>query len=206
MTILLTGFEPWGEWKRNPSGEIATSLVGETIGGATVVSVTMPVVHGEDMGRVVPMLEQHKPSAVISLGLNASATALNVERVAVNLKVVEGEGGPVDEPIVPGGPDAYFATLPTREMVKGIQEAGVPARLSYSAGTFLCNHILYNVLHHMDAAESKAMAGFIHIPRLPEQGLNGGPSMPLDLMRQGVIAAIESAAESIGKQRLGEVS
>jgi pyroglutamyl-peptidase len=199
MTILLTGFEPWGEWKRNPSGEIATSLAGETIGGATVVSVTLPVVHGEDMGRVVPMIEQHKLSAVISLCLNASATALNVERLAVNLKVVEGEGGPVDEPIVPGGPDAYFATLPTREVVKGIQEAGVPARLSYSAGTFLCNHIMYNVLHYLSAEAPETVAGFIHIPRLPEQGLGGGPSMPLDLMRQGVEASIGAVAGFVVK-------
>jgi pyroglutamyl-peptidase len=194
MVILLTGFEPWGEWKRNPSGEIATSLAGETIGGATVVSVTLPVEHGEDVDRVVPLIEKHKPSAVVSLGLNASATALNVERVAVNLRGGDGADGPADAPIVEAGPAAYFATLPTRDMVQGIQKAGVPARLSSSAGTFLCNHIMYNVLHYLSAHGSETIAGFIHIPRLPEQGLGGGPSMPLDLMRRGVSASVETIA------------
>ena len=87
---------------------------------------------------------------------------------------MDGEDGPVESPIVEGGPDAYLATLPTREMVKGIQEAGVPARLSYSAGTYLCNHIMYNILDLLSRRGNATAAGFIHIPRLPEQGLDGG--------------------------------
>jgi pyroglutamyl-peptidase len=201
MKILVTGFEPWGEWKRNPSGEIAASLDGEAIQGATVVSATVPVAHGEDVDRVMPLVEQHRPSAVVSLGLAGGASALNVERVAVNLKVIEGENGPVDARIVENGPDACFSTLPTRDMVQAIKAAGVPARLSYSAGTFLCNHIMYNVLYHLSLKATSTVAGFIHIPRLPEQGLDGGPSMPLDRMRVGVLAGLEAVVAALGDRR-----
>ena len=200
MKILITGFDPWGEWKRNPSGEIASSVGGETIDGCEIVSATLPVVHGEDIGKVGPMIEKHRPSAVLSLGLAAGVSALNVERVAVNLKVVDGADGPVDEPIIVGGPSAYFATLPTREMVEAIRKADVPARLSYSAGTYLCNHIMYNVLHWITDRGEDTLAGFIHIPRLPEQGLDGGPSMPLDLMRSGVVAGLAAVAAFLGNR------
>ena len=209
MKLLLTGFDPWGNWDRNPSGEVAQSLHGTTAGRCEIVSVALPVVHGEDIARVVPMIEMHRPSAVVSLGLSGGAAALHVERVALNMKVVGGEDGqePSDEPVVAGGPAAYFATLPVREMAAAMRAAGVPARLSYSAGTFLCNHIMYQVLHYLSEGGVAVPSGFIHIPQLPEQaaarGSSGG-SMALADIRRGVLAGLEAVAEFLEEKRIDE--
>lgn len=189
MKILLTGFEPWAEWSSNPSGVVAESLHGPSIGGCEVVSAVLPVVHGADIAQVAQRIAEHEPAAVVCLGLHGSASALHVERVGINLKVIDG----VDYPIVEGGPDAYFATLPTRVMVQRMQDAEVPARLTYSAGTFLCNHIMYSVLHLV--AEDDLPAGFIHVPPTPELVLQ--PSMALETIRTGVIAGVTAVVEYI---------
>ena len=173
MKILLTGFEPWANWTRNPSGEIAESLSGADIDGAEVISAVLPVAFGEDMARIAPLIERHHPEAIVSLGLGGRVPALHVERVAINLKVVDDQDFPILE-----GPQAYFATLPTRDMVAAIREAGVPATLHYSAGTFLCNHVMYSVLHYLRGMDLDVPAGFIHLPRLPGQNqedLEGEP-------------------------------
>ena len=200
MKILLTGFEPWGKWDQNPSGEAALSLHGAVVGGHEVVGVTLPVVHGEDFARVTPLIEAHCPAAVVSLGLGGGGTTLNVERVAVNLKVIDGGEGdePGDLPVVEGGPAAYFSTLPTRKMVASMQAAGVPARLSYSAGTFLCNHIMYQVLHYLAERRMEIPAGFVHIPALPEQVAAQGDvrgSMAMEDIRRGILAGLEAVVE-----------
>ena len=190
--ILVTGFEPWGEWTRNPSGEVARSLEGHKVGGMLVVTGIVPVVHGEDIGKVGPLIDEHNPSAILSLGLGESSM-LNVERVAVNLKEIDSEDETLDLPVVEGGPAAYLATLPTRAMVEAIRGQGVPARLSYSAGIFLCNHLMYNVLHYIGARKQDAIAGFIHIPPMPEQVANTDrASMTVDTVRLGVVAALET--------------
>jgi pyroglutamyl-peptidase len=185
LKILVTGFEPWGDRKSNPSGDVAASLDGERFGEAEIVSAVLPVVHGSDTAVTFPLIEEHQPSAVVSLGLGSS-TCLNVERVAVNLKND-------DEPIVAGGPAAYFATLPTRAMAEAIVAGGVPARLSYHAGTFLCNHIMYSVLHHLDEEDRAIPAGFIHLPPTPQlvvdQGQTGA-SMSFEKIREGTVLAL----------------
>jgi pyroglutamyl-peptidase len=195
--ILLTGFEPWGEWTINPSGEVASSLDGHKIGGVSIVTGIVPVVHGEDIETVRPLIEQHDPVAVVSIGLGGSS-GLNVERVAVNIKEIDSDEGTIDLPVVEGGPDAYLSTLPTRDMVEYIRSQGVPTQLSYSAGTFLCNHLMYSVLHHLRASERDVISGFIHIPPMPEQVVGSGrPSMSLDTVRQGVVAALECVEDHI---------
>ncbi len=199
MKILLTGFEPWAEWSSNPSGAVAESLDGSSIGGCEVVSAVLPVVHGADIDRVAPLIAEHEPVAVVCLGLHGSASALHVERVGINLKVIDG----VDYPIAEGGPDAYFATVPTRAMVQQMEDAGVPARLTYSAGTFLCNHIMYSVLHLV--AEDDLPAGFIHMPPTPELVTELGrsqPSMALETIRTGVVAGVTAVVENIKVRRV----
>jgi len=194
--ILLTGFEPWAEWSTNPSGVVAESLDGALIGGCEVISTVLPVIHGGDIAKVAPLIAEYRPEAVVSLGLHGSAAALHVERVGVNLKVIDG----ADSPIVEGGPDAYFATLPTRSMVKRMQQAEVPARLTYSAGTFLCNHIMYSVLHLVAENELEIPAGFIHLPATPELVIELGksqPSMALETIQTGVTAGLMAVAESL---------
>ncbi len=194
MKILLTGFEPWAEWSSNPSGAVAESLDGSSIGGCEVVSAVLPVVHGADIDKVASLVAEYEPVAVVCLGLHGSASALHVERVGINLKVIDG----VDYPIVEGGPDAYFSTLPTRAMVQRMADAKVPARLTYSAGTFLCNHIMYSVLHLI--AEDDLPAGFIHVPPTPELVTELGrsqPSMALEMIRTGVVAGVTAVVENI---------
>ena len=197
--ILVTGFEPWGKWERNPSGEIAEALSGTEVSGCGVVSVVVPVVHGEDIAKVAPLIDEHRPLAVVSLGLGGGP-ALRVERVAVNLKVLDGNDGPEDLEVAEGGPAAYFSTLPVREMVAGMRADGVPAQLSYSAGTFLCNHMMYSVLHHLAQQGLDTPAGFIHIPALPEQAVDSGsPSMSLDAMERGVMAGLRAVVDPSAK-------
>ncbi len=196
MKILLTGFEPWAKWPTNPSGVVAESLNGTSIGGCEIVSTALPVIRGDDIAKVASLIAEHEPVAVVSLGLHGSASALHVERVGINLKVIDD----VDYPIVDGGPDAYFATLPTRLMVRRMREVNVPARLTYSAGTFLCNHIMYSALHLIAENERDTPAGFIHVPPTPELVVKQGapqPSMALETIRRGVTAGIMAVAESL---------
>lgn len=194
-TMLLTGFEPWADWSHNPSGDVAQALDGQVIGDCRIISAILPVVHGEDMAIVKPLIEKHRPLAVVSLGLHGSASVLHVERVAVNLKVIDGE----DHPIVDGAPDAYFTTLPTRDMVVAIEkEAQIPAKLTYSAGTFLCNHIMYSVLHFVVSVNLNVKSGFIHIPPTPDMVLGQGKaSMALDDIQRGVVAGLRVVAQSL---------
>ncbi|MDP6038936.1 MAG: pyroglutamyl-peptidase I [Candidatus Latescibacteria bacterium] len=196
MKILLTGFEPWAQWSTNPSGAVAESLDGAIIGGFEVISTVLPVVHGGDIAKVAPLIAEHRPAAVVSLGLHGSASDLHVERVAVNLKVVDGG----DYSVVEGGPDAYFSTLPVRAMVKRMKKAEVPARLTYSAGTFLCNHIMYSVLHLVAENGLDISAGFIHVPPTPELVVELGraqPSMALETIQTGVMAGVMAVAENL---------
>ncbi len=194
MKILVTGFEPWGKWSRNPSGEIAESLAGQSVGPYELVTGVLPVAFGGDIAEVRTLIELHRPEAVLSLGLSGAARALQVERVAVNLKVEEGE----DLPVVEGGPAAYFATLPTREMVDFINERGIEAGFSYSAGTFLCNHIMFSVLHFLESQKMNTPAGFIHLPPVPEQ-TDGKYGMELSRTRTGVLAGLQSISSFLGK-------
>jgi len=193
--ILLTGFEPWADWSHNPSGDVAQVLDGENIGGCPVVSAILPVVHGEDIAIVKPLIETHQPVAVVSLGLHGSAAVIHVERVAVNLKVIDG----VDYPVVDGAPDAYFATIPTRATMDRIKlDAQIPAKLTYSAGTFLCNHIMYNVLHYISERSLGVKAGFLHIPPTPDMVCQSNrASMALDDIAKGVRVALEVVAENL---------
>jgi len=194
--ILLTGFEPWADWLRNPSGDIALALKGKRIANCEIISTVLPVAHGEDMAKVAPLIEAHRPSAVVSLGLHGSGAAIHVERVALNLKVIDD----VDYPIVEGGDLAYWATLPTREMATEIREAGIRARLTYSAGTFLCNHIMYSVLQYVALHELPILAGFLHLPPTPDlvalrEGTQAG--MALGDIQKGVEAGLQAVAEKV---------
>ena len=185
MKILVTGFEPWGKWPSNPAGDVAILLGGERIGGVEIVSALLPVEFGEDTAITLPLIEEHKPAAVVSLGL-AQTSCLNVERVAVNLKND-------DQAIYGTGPDAYFATLPTRAMKEAIEKVGIPSKLSYHAGTFLCNHIMFGVLHFLAVNQSDTIAGFIHVPPTPDLVAAEGkdePSMSLEMIREGTVIGL----------------
>jgi pyroglutamyl-peptidase len=159
----------------------------------------LPVDRVTGPATLVMAVESFKPDVVLCLGQATGRAALSIERVAVNLldyAIADNSGAVVtDEPIVPDGPAAYFVTLPVRRVRDAIRAAGVPAELSLSAGAFLCNQVLYTLLHHIAVNRQVMRAGFIHVPALPEQIVNerhGLPSMSLETMVVGVRAAIQA--------------
>ncbi len=204
-TVLLTGFAPFGASQANPSQQIAERLHGETVGGAKVVGLTLPVMMGEDADRLTAAIADHKPALVLSLGLAAGTTCLNVERFAVNLRFA-GEVDP-SKPVEPNLPQSVIiadgiCAIPTTVDAERIaaavrDKAGVPARAHGYAGAYACNHILYHALHYAMQWDLSYRAGFVHLPLSSEQAISENklhlPSLPLGLMTAGVRAAIEEA-------------
>lgn len=199
--VLVTGFEPFGGEDVNPSWEICRGLPA-AIGRARIHTRLVPTEFRRAIAEVAAAIEEVEPSLVILLGQAGGRACLSVERVAINVddaRVADNAGWrPVDEPVAPAGPAAYFATVPIKAMAAAIREAGVPAEVSNSAGTFVCNHLLYGVLHFLAASGRPARAGFIHVPWLESQALGrpGEPTMALATMARGVEAAIAAALEN----------
>ncbi len=200
MKLLVTGFEPFGGEHRNPSAEVVERLP-ETIGNAELIKLILPVARGRASTDIQDAVEKFRPDVVLSIGQAGGRAAVSVERVAVNLddyRIPDNEGNqPVEEPVVPGGPDGYFCTVPVKKMVEAIQNAGIPAVQSLTAGTFVCNHVMYATLHFLEEQDFNTKFGFIHIPYLPEQVANkpGMPSMSLETGTRAVEIAIVSIAE-----------
>lgn len=197
-TVLLTGFEPFGGETTNPSWLVAQALHGELITGARVVAVQLPCVFGEALAVLQQALAEHRPQLVLALGQAAGRCELTPERVAINVddaRIADNAGAqPVDAPIVPGGPAAYFSSLPIKAMVAALREAGVPASVSQTAGTFVCNHVFYGLMHQLRSRRG-VRGGFMHLPLLPEQAvrLGGQPSLGLATQVAGVRLALATA-------------
>ncbi len=203
--VLLTGFLPFGDSQMNPSQQIVEALDGETIGGACVTSLVLPVVFGQDTERVQAALAELNPDLVLSLGLAAGTSCLDVERFAVNLRVAEAwlPGQPLvpnrpQAAIVEGGPDAYFATMDIERIAAAIGERiFIPARAHGYAGAYLCNHVLYQTRRFMQTQGMTGRCGFIHLPLSCEQAVAENkvhlPSLPLSAMTQAIRIVIEEA-------------
>lgn len=202
--ILLTGYEPFGEFETNPSRQLATRLEGATVGDATVVGLELPVAFDRVRPALEDAVDEHDPEVVCGLGLAAGRNALSIERVGINLRDTTRSGipdedgrEPVDEPAVGAGPDAYFATLPDREMKAAMLEAGVPTTLSTDAGTHACNNLLYAARHLAETTDREFRAGFVHVPFSHRQAAardEGEPSVALETMEEGLIAGLDVAA------------
>ena len=209
MNALLTGFEPFGQWSVNPSGEVVQALREATLPCALQTRL-LPV----DFAAAGPLLrktmDEVRPALVLLLGQGGGA-ALRVERVGINLNDIPGRQdnrgcSPEEEPIDPVGPAAYFASIPVRGLVRQLTQAGVPAVESFSAGAFLCNHVLYAARQHaetMAALGTAPRVGFIHLPLLPEQAAAAPsrekpPSMDLALQIKGIRAALEWLIDQVG--------
>jgi len=188
--ILLTAFEPFGGEKINPSLEIAKKLADRD--GVTVL--TVPVTFADSAAAVLPHLPGH--DAVVMLGQAKGRKGVTVERVAINIDDASAPDNagdtPTDRPIAEGGPAAYFSTLPIKNIVESIRAEGLPASVSNSAGTYVCNHLMYSVLHALNGANVRA--GFIHVPALPEQtaGHPEIPSIPLEDMVRAIEIALNT--------------
>jgi pyroglutamyl-peptidase len=192
--LLLTGFEPFGGDAVNPSWELAQRMDGEMLGGWRVRALCLPCSFAAAPPALAAALAG-RPSAVLSLGLAGSRSALSVERVAVNLmdaRIPDNAGlQPVDEAIVPGGPAARFSRLPVKAMVHAARQAGVPAELSFSAGSFVCNQVFYQLLHAL-RRRPLVPAGFVHVPWATGMGPAGGEgsALPLDEQLRGLRAML----------------
>lgn len=200
-TILLTGFEPFGGSHINPSIEACKPLNGREYNGYRVKVAEIPLRFDEVRPSLVKAIDETKPSAVICTGQAGSST-IRLERVAINMadaRIAYNCGKkPVDEPIIDDGPVAYFSTLPLRNLLAAIEEKKVPVKICNSAGTFGCNHIFYDLMHHIEENDLGVPGGFIHVPSLPEQAMKKqGPSMSLDLIVKALDAAIRVIAEDL---------
>lgn len=166
-TVLVTGFEPFGGDPANPSQEIARALDGRVLAGRSVVGAVLPCVFGASAAELKRLLRAHRPEMVVCLGLAAGRTEVTPERVAINVddaRIADNAGAqPVDRAVVRGGPAAYFSTLPIKAMTAALREAGVPAAVSQTAGTFVCNHVFYVLMHTLRRRRG-VRGGFVHVP------------------------------------------
>jgi pyroglutamyl-peptidase len=194
-TILLTGFEPFNKASINPSWEAVRELKGWRNGSFAVEVRQLPCVFGLANRVMAGLLDELKPDVVIAVGQAGGRPELSVERVAINVddaSITDNEGQqPVDAPVVDGAPAAYFSTLPIKAIVRDMRERGLRAGVSQTAGTFVCNHVMFGLLHN--TVHKPVRAGFIHVPFLPEQAAKGVPSMPLGEIIEGLRAAVEAS-------------
>ena len=196
--LLLTAFTPFDGEKINPALE-AVKLVKDRIGNLLIVKLEVPTVFGKSIDTVREAIEREKPDFVLSIGQAGGRAEITPERVAINIddaRIPDNEGNqPIDEPIFPNGENAYFSTLPVKAMVEAIRKEGLPSSLSNSAGTYVCNHLMYGVLYYLDK-RPVIKAGFIHVPYIPEQTKNKKemPALELSEIVRGLEAAITAIA------------
>ena len=196
--LLLTAFTPFDGERINPALE-AVKLVKDRIGNLLIVKLEVPTVFGKSIDTVREAIEREKPDFVLSIGQAGGRAEICPERVAINLddaRIPDNEGNqPIDETIFPDGENAYFSTLPVKAMVEAIRKEGLPSSLSNSAGTYVCNHLMYGVLYYLDK-RPVIKAGFIHVPYIPEQTKNKKemPALELSEIVRGLEAAITAIA------------
>ena len=196
-TVLVTGFEPFGGETINPSWEVVRRLDNVIIGECRVVARQLPCVFDESLAVLGRAVDELQPSLVLAVGQAGGRVDLTVERVAINVddaRIPDNKGQqPVDRPVVANGPAAWFSTLPIKAMVAAIREAGIPASVSHTAGTYVCNHVMYGLLHKLQATP-EVKGGFIHIPWLPEQAVAhpGAASMAAETVLHALEIAIET--------------
>ena len=205
--ILVTGFGGWAGSSANPAKAVTDALNGTNIVGGTISTVIAPVIFDEMVGAVTDEIDRTSPDIVIMLGEFCGRSMITVERLAQNLIDAtrydmgdESGSRPQDMPVVPGGPAAYYTTLPIRAMVKAMRQRGIPSDISDTAGTFGCNLLMYGVLHHISQRGLPIRAGWIHLPSLPvtaalEVNL-GMPSMSLETQVDGLRIAVEAVVEN----------
>lgn len=206
-TILITGFDPFDKADINPAYE-AVKRLDDEINGAKIIKAEVPTVSYKAIDKTIDLINEHKPDFVINVGQAGGRFTISPEKVAINLndfRIKDNAGNqPFDCKIIEDGENAYFTSLPVKAIVNKIKEDNIPASLSYSAGTFVCNQLMYGVLHHIASNELNIKAGFIHIPYMTEQTIDKGnvPSMSLDQLvrglRQAIIACLENEQDILG--------
>lgn len=196
--MLVTGFDPFGGESVNPAFE-AVKLLPDEIAGYEVVKLEVPTVFTKSARVLEDAIDREEPGVVLCVGQAGGRSAMTVERVAINLveaRIPDNDGEqPMDEPVRADGETAYFATLPVKAMAKAMNDAGVPAFVSYTAGTYVCNWLMYNALYLLARKRPEARGGFVHVPFATEQVVgkaNGMPSMSVSVMADALRAALEA--------------
>lgn len=199
--LLLTGFEPFGADEVNPSLEAVMRLDGQIIGGHTVISRVIPTVFGEAAEHLIRYVREFKPLVTISVGQAGGRAEISIERVAINVddaRIPDNGGNqPIDTPVVAGGPVGYWSTLPIKAIVSSLREHDIPSSVSNTAGTFVCNHLFYSLMHELAQQNHESRGGFIHIPFLPKQVISRPqqPSMELNTIVRALQIAIQATLD-----------
>ena len=201
MKIIVTGFDPFGGEKINPSIECVKAF--PEIEGVEHIRLELPTVFKESAKRLNEVINEVKPDAVLSVGQAGGRSGITMERIAINVDDARIPDNisqqPIDETIQTKGAAAYFSTLPIKRIVKAIREAGIPVEVSNSAGTFVCNHIMYQALFAATKADKPFKAGFMHIPFIPEQTTDK-PSLPLEESTKALQIAIETIRDYLNDE------
>lgn len=200
MKIMVTGFDPFGGESINPAYE-AVKRLEDNISGAEIVKVEIPTVFRKSIEKLDEAIQRENPDVVVCVGQAGGRFDITVERVAINISdasIEDNEGNaPIDEPIFEDGKPAYFSRLPIKAMVKEIRAGGIPASISNTAGTYVCNHIMYGLHYLIDKKYPNMKGGFIHVPFLPQQVIDkrNAPSMNLEDITKALTLAIEAVIE-----------
>lgn len=195
-TVLLTGFDPFGGDSVNPSWQAVRSLHHKRIAGHKVVAAQLPTLFDTSLTELARLLREHRPALVICVGQAGGRAAISLERIAINVNDARipdnAAAQPVDTPVVAGGPAAYFTSLPIKAMLQALQREGLAAEVSQTAGTFVCNHVFYGLMHLLATRRgfSRTRGGFVHVPWLPGQGQ---PNMATEELVRGLRVAIKAA-------------
>lgn len=202
MKVLFTGFDPFGGATINPAYE-AVKLLPDTIAGAEIIKVEIPTVFRKGAEAMLAAVEEHKPDVVICVGQAGGRAAMNPEFVAINYqdaRIADNDGNqPLGETIKEDGATAYFTKLPVKAMVQNMRDAGIPATISYTAGTYVCNDVMYYLLYSIEKKWPDLVGGFIHVPYAASQVVNmpaTTPSMSLQMISDGLRIAAETVIAS----------
>lgn len=206
--ILLTGFEPFGGETTNPSWTAARGAAALLQAeGHEVAAVELPCVFGDAIAALRAALAEHRPDVVVCAGQAGGRPRISLERIAINCddaRIPDNAGNaPVDEPVVPGGPAAYFSTLPVKAALAALGAAGIPAEVSQTAGTYVCNHVFYGLMHAL-ASTPAVRGGFVHVPFGPDQVAPGSGlvSLPLEQMTQALAVVVRTALATTADLKL----
>ncbi len=209
--VLVTGFEPFGGERVNPSWEVVKQLGDLELSGAQIVVRQLPCVFGKAIEALNAAIDDVHPEMVLCVGQAGGRSDFSVERVAINIddaRIPDNEGNePVDAAIVADGPAAYFSSLPIKTIVNGLRESGIPASISQTAGTYVCNHVMYGLMHRLAQPSCNVVkGGFIHIPYLPEQAAKhpGEPSMSVHTVMNALELTIAIALHTEQDLRIAE--
>jgi len=205
--ILVTGFAPFASDPSNPSWEAVKALEGRRVGGHRIVTRCLPVEFGRSLRELRRAIRELQPTVALCVGLAGGRTEVSIERIAINVddaRIPDNAGAsPVDMPVVEDGPAAYFSTLPIKSILLALRSAGIPAAVSQTAGTYVCNHVFYGLMHAL-RRKPRVRAGFIHVPFAPSDAAAhpGAPSLPVELVTDALRIALRTTLATRVDRRL----